>query len=236
MKQHQFHAQNVPFITPTNAEHINEQFNSSVGSMGHDETHPQVNVMFVSHFYPLPVTTSAATTQHIYSGRATSRKFIVSICVRTQVSILLSSKSYPVLMEGITSVKFNGQYVNFIVHTNYASCKCMVQLCANNKHFHLAQKRWHPVVPLQIWWKHFRSSRFFFTFIVIVTNKEVYARVKKPTIIETIRLNRLRWFGHVQRMEENRIPKTVLYTNLGTTKLSGRPRTDGKMRWERMDK
>ena len=34
--------------------------------------------------------------------------------------------------------------------------------------------------------------------------------LKKPTIIETIRLNRLCWFGHVQRMEENRIPKRVL--------------------------
>ena len=43
----------------------------------------------------------------------------------------------------------------------------------------------------------------------ILTNKEIYASVKKPTIIETIRLNRLRWFGHVQRMEENRIPKRV---------------------------
>ena len=48
--------------------------------------------------------------------------------------------------------------------------------------------------------------------------------VKKPTITETIRLNRLRWFGHVQRMEENRIPKKVLYTNLETTRLKGRPR------------
>jgi hypothetical protein len=34
----------------------------------------------------------------------------------------------------------------------------------------------------------------------ILTNKEIYASVKKPTIIETIRLNRLRWFGHVHRM------------------------------------
>jgi len=51
----------------------------------------------------------------------------------------------------------------------------------------------------------------------ILTNIEIYASVKKPTIIETIRLNRLRWFGHVQRMEENRIPKRVLYMNLGTT-------------------
>jgi hypothetical protein len=40
------------------------------------------------------------------------------------------------------------------------------------------------------------------------TNKEIYASVKKPpTIIKTIRLNRLHWFGHEQRMEENRIPR-----------------------------
>jgi hypothetical protein len=45
----------------------------------------------------------------------------------------------------------------------------------------------------------------------ILTNKEIYARVKKPTLTETIRLNRLCCFGHVQRMEENRIPKRVLY-------------------------
>jgi len=37
----------------------------------------------------------------------------------------------------------------------------------------------------------------------ILTSKEIYAGVKKPTVIETVRLNRLCWFGHVQRMEEN---------------------------------
>ena len=57
----------------------------------------------------------------------------------------------------------------------------------------------------------------------ILTNKEIYASVKKRTMIEAIRLNRLRWFGHVQRMEENRIPKRVLYMNVGTTRLRGRP-------------
>jgi len=62
----------------------------------------------------------------------------------------------------------------------------------------------------------------------ILTNKEIYASVKKPTIIETIRLNRLCWFGHVQRMEENRIPKGVLHMNLGTRRLRGRPRN----RWQ----
>jgi hypothetical protein len=62
----------------------------------------------------------------------------------------------------------------------------------------------------------------------ILTNKEIYASVKEPTITETTRLNRLCWFGHVPRMEENRIPKRVLYMNLGTTRLRGRPRN----RWQ----
>jgi len=62
----------------------------------------------------------------------------------------------------------------------------------------------------------------------ILINKEIYAMVKKLTITETIRLNRLRWFGHVQRMEENRIPQNVLYMNLETMRLRGRPRN----RWQ----
>ena len=61
-----------------------------------------------------------------------------------------------------------------------------------------------------------------------LTNKEMYAMVKEnPTIIETIRLNRLCWFGHVQRMEENRVSppkKKILYMNLETTRLRGGPR------------
>jgi hypothetical protein len=57
----------------------------------------------------------------------------------------------------------------------------------------------------------------------ILANKEIYATVKKPTVTETIRLHRLRWFEHVQRMEENRIPKRVLYMNL-ETRLRGRQR------------
>jgi len=63
----------------------------------------------------------------------------------------------------------------------------------------------------------------------ILTNKEIYAMVQKPTIRETIRLNRLHRFGRVQRMEENRIPKKVLfYMNLETKRLRCRPRN----RWQ----
>jgi hypothetical protein len=62
----------------------------------------------------------------------------------------------------------------------------------------------------------------------ILTNKEIDAIVKKPAITETIRLHRLRWFGYVQRTEENRIPKRVLYINLESTRPRGRPRN----RWQ----
>jgi len=62
----------------------------------------------------------------------------------------------------------------------------------------------------------------------ILTNKEIYTIVKKPTVTETMRLNRLCWFGHVQRMEGNRSAKRILYMNLGATRLRGRPRN----RWQ----
>jgi hypothetical protein len=62
----------------------------------------------------------------------------------------------------------------------------------------------------------------------ILTSKEIYAIAKKSTITETVRLHRLHWFGHVKRMEENRIPKRVLGMNLETSRLRGRPRN----RWQ----
>jgi hypothetical protein len=41
----------------------------------------------------------------------------------------------------------------------------------------------------------------------ILTNKEIYAMVKKTQYNR----DRLHWFGHVQRMEENRIPQIITY-------------------------
>jgi hypothetical protein len=69
--------------------------------------------------------------------------------------------------------------------------------------------------------------------LLVNTNKEIYASVKNLTLIETIRLNRLRWFGHVQRMEGNRIvcvgldmyrewKKIELYVLVWTCTESGR--------------
>ena len=75
-----------------------------------------------------------------------------------------------------------------------------------------------------------------------VKQEGIYAIVKTPTETETIRLNRLRWFVHVQRMEENRIPPKLFYRNLETTRLTGRPRNrcqdeareDGRLVGEKM--
>ena len=44
----------------------------------------------------------------------------------------------------------------------------------------------------------------------ILTNKEIYASVKKYTILETVRLNRLCWFGHVQRMDQANAAKSTV--------------------------
>jgi len=57
----------------------------------------------------------------------------------------------------------------------------------------------------------------------VLTKKEIYAIVINPAITKTIRLDGLNWFGHVQRVEENRIPK-----EFGTTRLRDRPRN----RWQ----
>jgi hypothetical protein len=48
------------------------------------------------------------------------------------------------------------------------------------------------------------------------------------TIVLTVLTVGLQWFGHVQRMEENRMLKRVLCMNLDTTRLRSRPRN----RWQ----
>ena len=54
--------------------------------------------------------------------------------------------------------------------------------------------------------------------------------LKTPTVTETISLDRLCWVAHVERMEENRIPKKLLYMNLETTRLRIYQEKDGKMK------
>jgi len=56
-------------------------------------------------------------------------------------------------------------------------------------------------------------------------NSELYSLYSEPDIVEHIKIRRLGWAGHVIRMEEERIAKTVLNRNSYTTRPVGRPRT-----------
>ena len=51
-----------------------------------------------------------------------------------------------------------------------------------------------------------------------INQQRYHAVVKIPTVTEAIRQNRLHWFGHVQRMEENRIPKKSFEYEFGNNK------------------
>ena len=53
-------------------------------------------------------------------------------------------------------------------------------------------------------------------------NKEIYDMLKEPNIESFIRISRLRWLGHVGRMENHR--KVKMVTAEGT-RLRGRPRS-----------
>ena len=59
--------------------------------------------------------------------------------------------------------------------------------------------------------------------------------LQKPTLTDTVRLNRLRCFGRVQRMEENRISKKVFYMNWETQGWEVDKVIYDMMKWGRME-
>ena len=62
-----------------------------------------------------------------------------------------------------------------------------------------------------------------------VTNTEVLEKANLPSIQTIIRTKRLRWLGHVKRMDDNRMPKNVLYGELSD---GCRPRGRPKLRYK----
>ena len=58
-------------------------------------------------------------------------------------------------------------------------------------------------------------------------NHELMELYREPDISRFIKINRLRWLGHVQRMDENRVPKKLLVTKPEGKRSAGRP----KARW-----
>ena len=57
-----------------------------------------------------------------------------------------------------------------------------------------------------------------------ITNDEVLKRAGIPSMFSILAKRRLRWLGHVGRMEDGRIPKDMLYGELATgSRPAGRP-------------
>jgi hypothetical protein len=111
---------------------------------------------------------------------------------------------------------FFGTHYNLLLINNHVFMLCNVRYVKVNKYDVRDIRKGHRRILGPVYKNEKENWR-------ILTNKEIYKIVKKSTITETIRLNRLLWFGHVQRFEENRIPKRVLYTNL-EERLRGRQR------------
>ena len=58
-----------------------------------------------------------------------------------------------------------------------------------------------------------------------VSNEEVLQRASLPTVSALIKQRRLRWLGHVRRMDDGRIPKDLLYGEIAEAKRPvGRPK------------
>ena len=59
-----------------------------------------------------------------------------------------------------------------------------------------------------------------------VTNEEVKERAGlKKTILERVHDAQLRWLGHVERMQERRLPKKTFYGRIAGARPKGRPKT-----------
>ena len=62
----------------------------------------------------------------------------------------------------------------------------------------------------------------------ITTNQELDKLIKHKNIINFARVQRFRWYGHIERMKETRMVKAIHVWKPISKRLMGRP----KIRWE----
>jgi hypothetical protein len=65
------------------------------------------------------------------------------------------------------------------------------------------------------------------------TNRELEEISKGESIVKWIKGQRITWLGHLERMEEDRVPKKIFTQKLEGTRRSGRPRKGWKKEVER---
>ena len=65
------------------------------------------------------------------------------------------------------------------------------------------------------------------------TNRELEEMSKGENIVKCIKGQRISWLGHLQRMEEDRMPKKIFTQELEGTRRRGRPRKRWKEEVER---
>jgi len=65
------------------------------------------------------------------------------------------------------------------------------------------------------------------------TNREVEEMSKGENIVKWIKWQRISWLGHLERMEEVRMPKKIFTQELEGTRRRGRPRKRRKEEVER---
>ena len=58
-----------------------------------------------------------------------------------------------------------------------------------------------------------------------ISNAELYKKTNSRSIVIEIKQRRLRWLGHVLRMDQNRTPKVALRWTPPGTRKKGRPKT-----------